>query len=90
MARKNPSPFQSEQDQWQQQMWDAVAMAIGSWLTDSEINLGRPIRSQRREELLGMAWAGIGTRNDLRVQRARELENGPGPRQLTLPGISAI
>lgn len=90
MARKNPSPFQSEQDQWQQQMCNTVALSIGGWLADSQINLSRPIRSLKHDELLGMAWVAIGTYNDLRVQRAQELENAPDPRQLILPGIGAV
>jgi len=89
-GRESPSPFQSEQDKWQQEMWNTVAMAIGEWLTDAQINLNRPIRSLRREQLLGMAWAVIGTYNDLRAQRARELENVPDPRQLISPIAGAI
>jgi hypothetical protein len=34
-----------------------------------------------------MAWAAVGTYSDARVQRARELENAPDPRQLTLPMV---
>jgi hypothetical protein len=66
-------------------MWEVVTMAVGQWLTDSGINLSRPIRSLAKEELLGISWAAVGTYNDLRVQRARELENAPDPRQLILP-----
>ena len=71
-------------------MCNTVALSIGGWLADSQINLSRPIRSLKQDELLGMAWVAIGTYNDLRVQRAQELENAPDPRQLILPGIGAI
>jgi hypothetical protein len=67
-------------------MWEEVARSMGQWLKDSQINLGRPIGSLKQNELLGMAWAAVGTYNDLRAARLRELEAAPDPRQLTLPG----
>jgi hypothetical protein len=82
------SPFQREQDEWQRKMWDTVALAIGQWLTDAQINLGRPIRSLKKTELLGMAWAAIGTYNELRAARLHELEAAPDPRRSTLPGAA--
>jgi len=84
-GRESPSPFQCEQDQWQEHMWNKVALAISEWLTENQIDLNRPIASLKKRELLGMAWAAVGTYSDARVQRARELENAPDPRQLTLP-----
>ena len=78
-GRAAPSPFQREQDEWQRQMWDAVAMAIGQWLTDSQINLNRPIRSLTRNELLGIGSAAIGMYNDLRAERGQQLASRPEP-----------
>jgi hypothetical protein len=83
--REEPSPFQQEQDQWERKMWEAVALSVGQWLTDSEINLSRPIRSLKQTELLGLAWAAIGTWNDLRAARLRQLEAMPDPRRPILP-----
>ena len=87
-GREPPSPFQQEQDEWQREMWKTVALSIGEWLTDSQINLDRPVRSLKKGELLGMAWAAIGAWNDLRQARLRELEAAPDPRQPTLPGVA--
>jgi len=68
-------------------VYNTVALSIGGWLADSQINLSRQLK---HDEPLGMAWVAIGTYNDLRVQRAQELENAPDPRQLILPGIGAV
>ena len=59
----------------------SVAMAIGQWLTDSGLNLNRPIRSLTKEELLGIAWEAIGQYNDCgRSWRSRGLRP-PQPRR---------
>jgi hypothetical protein len=84
-GRKEPP---REQDEWQKKMWESVALAIGQWLTDAEIDLGRPIRSLKQTELLGMAWAAIGTWNDLKTARLRQLEAAPDPRQPTLLDVA--
>jgi hypothetical protein len=84
-GRETPSPFQLEQDEWQQMMWEEVALSVGQWLTDAQINLSRPIRSLKQRELLGMAWAAIGTYHELRTRRLRQLEAAPDPRRPTLP-----
>jgi hypothetical protein len=55
----------------------SVAMAIGQWLTDSGLNLNRPIRSLTKEEVLGIAWEAIGMYNDLRAERAQQLASRP-------------
>jgi hypothetical protein len=66
-------------------MWEGVALAIGRWLTDAEINLSRPLRSLKRTELLGMGWAAIAAYHELRRQRLRQLERALDPRHPTLP-----
>jgi len=76
-GRAGPSPFQREQDEWQQRMWEAVARAVGQWLTDSGINLSWPIRSLTREGLLGISWAAVGMYIDLRAERAQQLASRP-------------
>jgi hypothetical protein len=74
-----PSPFRQEQDEWDRQLWKATGLAIGKWLTDSEINLGRPIRSLTQAELTAMAWAAITTYQDMRQRRERELTGRSDP-----------
>jgi len=83
-GRETPSPFQQEQDEWQRKMWETVALSMGRWLTDAQTDLGRPIRSLKKEELLGMACAAIGTYHELRTERLRQLEAAPDPRRSIL------
>jgi hypothetical protein len=54
-------------------MWEAAGLAIGIWLTDSGMNLDRPIRSLTSENLQGMAWAAVGAYVDHRASRGQEI-----------------
>jgi hypothetical protein len=84
-GRETASPFQQEQDEWQRKMWEEVALSVGRWLTDAQVDLSRPIRSLKQRELLGMAWAAIAAYHELRARRLRQLEATPDPRRSTLP-----
>jgi len=72
-------PYRQEQDEWNRQLWRTISLAIGEWLTDSQMNLNRPIRSLTLDELNGMAWTAIGTYNDMLEQRARQLKGRRDP-----------
>ena len=49
-GRKAPILPESEQSQWDREMWLRIGMAIGQWLIDGQTNLSRPLHSLRREE----------------------------------------
>jgi hypothetical protein len=67
-----PSKWQLEQDRWQREMLRACGLAIGHWL-EKRGALSKPIRTLELFELEGMAADVIGTYNELREKRRKEL-----------------
>lgn len=67
-----PSKWQLEQDRWQREMLRACGLAIGRWL-EQRGALSKPIRTLELYELEGMANEVIGTYNELREKRRKEL-----------------
>ena len=70
------TPYQTEQDAWQRQLWRECGLAIGRWL-EQRGRLDQPIAALQLRELEGMAWACIARYTDLREARHIELSLAP-------------